>query len=132
LGGEVSPNALKLALANAYGIETDEVNLQYQDKFDLSAPERRLFCLVNKSDGGEFPALLTLSSCETDSNDDNLAIASKISQSLGVICLISSGRLYDDDTKRLVNGFEEPRLVLVREEYDEVLEQSVYYIDGDV
>lgn len=125
-----SKEELLTALSNAYGISNDEINLQYLERYDLNAPVRKLFCLVTEGEGGDggFPVLLTLSSCDTERDENEVTIASKISNSLGISCLISSGRPYDDDTRLLICGFEQPRLVLIIEEYDKLLDRSNYFL----
>ncbi len=125
-----SQEELMTALSRAYSIPTDEINLQYLDKYDLNAPDRKLFCLVTEGDGGDagFPVLLTLSSCEADLDENEVTIASKISDALGITCLISSEHEQDDDTRLLIRGFEEPKLVIVCEEYDELHDRNNYYL----
>lgn len=125
-----SKNELMQALSCAYGIPNEEIDIQFLETFDLEAPVRRLFCLVTEGEGGDggFPVLLTLSSCEIEQDENEISIASKISASLGISCLIASGHAHDDDTRLLMCGFEKPRLVLIIEEYDESHHRTQYYL----
>lgn len=124
-----SKEELIAALAGAYAIHAREINLQFHHDVDLEAPENRLSCLVNDSEWVGFSLLLTLSSCETGSDDDCVTIAAKISHALGTICVIPNGLSHDDDTWRLVDAFEAPKRVLIREEYDAVSKKSFCYLE---
>lgn len=125
-----SEDALRKALASAFDFSDDEIDIQYLDRYDSTAPERKLFCLITEGEVGDggFPTLLTLSLQEERQLESEVAIASKISESLGMACLISSGSLYDDDTRLLIRGQEPPKLVLVCEDYDEFNAQYSHYL----
>lgn len=120
---------LLTALSIAFGISTDEIDLQYSDKFN-DAPKKRLFCLVAEDEGGDgwFPVILTLSISEANSNENEVMIASKISNTLNISCLVSSGRALDDDTRLLIRGFDKPKLVIICEKYDELHDRSNYFL----
>lgn len=124
---KVSGEALKMALAAAYAIESDDIDLQYQGSFDFDFSQRKLFCLVNEDDS-EFPVLLTLS-FDTEFDVNIVVVASSLSKTLGCDCVIPSGSLLDDDTRLLVRGFEDPKLVIYRETYDPLLGRNRCYLE---
>ncbi|NHZ84183.1 hypothetical protein F2P44_33795 [Massilia sp. CCM 8695] len=131
LGKIPSRDFLLAALAKAYDIHSDEINLQYLHNFDLSAPARNLFCLVTENDeNDQFPVLLTLSSCETELDNDTTTIASKLSDALKISAPISNKSIYDDGTMLMISGFEPPKLVILREEYDKILGKNKYFLES--
>ena len=129
LSGNFSRERLLPVLGKVYDIPIDDINLQFADHFDMSCPVRRLFCYVVESDNDPFPVLLTLCYSDIESDYDSTAIACKLSHALGCSGLISGDRP-DDDTYFLINGFEPPTLVIVYEEFNEVLQRTDYILQN--
>lgn len=129
LAEHTSREKLMEALAFAYGIGKEEIDLQYFGALDASAPERCLFCLVHEWEGGEFSVLLTIGSCETAAQADHISVASKITQRLNIRGLISSEDDFDDDCRLLLEGSNAPQRVRVREQYNEALNQTYYFLE---
>lgn len=129
LAERASREALVAALAFAYDLDKEEIDLQCQGALDACAPERSLFCLVHDGEGGEFPVLMTMSSCEAATEADRITVAAKLTDRLGIRGLISSDDNFDDDSRILIDGFNPPQRVIVREEYNEVLKQTDYFLE---
>lgn len=129
IGGKFPRERLLATLGKVYGIPLSDINVQFADQFDMSCQVRRLFCYVVESDNDPFPVLLTLSYSDIESDYNSTAIACKLSHALGCSGLISGDRP-DDNTFFLINGLEPPKLVIVYEEFNEVLQRTDYILQN--
>ncbi len=120
---------LTAAIASAYNLQMNQVNLQYHDAFDYSAPKKPLLCIVMVEGNQPFQTMLTLDEFDCDSDIDIPTIASKISYSLGCDALIHSDIPYDDEAMLYISGHKAPKLVLVYEERDEAGDCIHFKID---